>query len=127
LAGAEFTVNNKVHTATKVLPFMANYGREMRMEGDIRKRGKVEKAVEFVKRMKRIHEEAEAALKKSQEDMKRQADRGRKETEDWKKGDKVLLSTKDLVFKERPAKKLVDRYVGLYIIEEVVSTNAVKL
>jgi len=37
------------------------------------------------------------------------------------------LSTKDLVFKERPAKKLVDRYVGLYSIEEVVSTNAIKL
>jgi len=37
------------------------------------------------------------------------------------------LSTKDLVFKERPAKKLVDQYVGPYTIEEVVSTNAVKL
>ena len=48
------------------------------------------------------------ALKKTQEDMKRQADRGRKETENWKKGDRVLLSTKDLVFKERPVKKLVD-------------------
>ena len=59
--------------------------------------------------------------------MKRQADRGRKETEDWKKGDRVLLSMKDLVFKERLVKKLVDRYVGPYIIEEVVSTNAVKL
>jgi len=31
------------------------------------------------------------------------------------------------VFKERPVKKLVDRYVGPYIIEKVVSTNAVKL
>jgi len=31
------------------------------------------------------------------------------------------------VFKERPARKLVDRYMGLYTIEEVVSTNAVKL
>ena len=59
--------------------------------------------------------------------MKRQADKGRKETENWKKGDRILLSTKDLVFKERPAKKLVDRYVGPYSIEEVVSTNAVKL
>ena len=82
LAEAEFAVNNKVHTATKVSPFMANYDREMRIGGDIRKRGKVEKAVEFVERMKRIHEEAGAALKKSQEDMKRQTDRGRKETED---------------------------------------------
>ena len=40
---------------------------------------------------------------------------------------KVMLSMKDLVFKERPAKKLVDQYVGLYTIDEVVSTNAVKL
>ncbi len=31
LAAAEFVVNNKVHTATKVLPFMANYRKELRM------------------------------------------------------------------------------------------------
>jgi len=82
LASAEFSVNNKVHTATKVLPFMANYGRKLRMEGNIKKRGKVEKATEFVERMKKVHEKAGAALKKAQEDMKRQADRRRKETED---------------------------------------------
>jgi len=127
LEPAEFAVNNKVHTITKVSPFMANYGRELRMEGDIRKRGKVEKVMEFVERMKKVYEEAGAVLKKAQEDMKRQADRGRKETEDWKKGDRILLSTKDLVFKERPARKLVDRYIGPYTIEKVVSTNAVKL
>ena len=27
LATADFAVNNKVHLATKVLPFIANYGR----------------------------------------------------------------------------------------------------
>ena len=37
------------------------------------------------------------------------------------------MSTKDLVFKERPSKKLTERYVGPYAIEEVVSSNAVKL
>ena len=108
LALAEFVVNNKVHTATKVLPFMANYGRELRMEEDIRKRGKVESAMEFIERMKKVYEEAGIVLKKAQEDMKRQADKGRKETEDWKKGDRVILSTKDLVFKEKLARKLVD-------------------
>jgi len=120
-------VNNKVHTVTKVLPFMANYGKELRMGGNIRRKGKVEGATEFVERMKKVHEEAVAALKKTQEEMKRYADRGRKETEKWKKGDQVLLSTKDLVFKERPTKKLMERYVGPYAIEEVVSSNAVKL
>jgi len=34
---------------------------------------------------------------------------------------------KDLVFKEKLAKKLVDQYVGSYTIEEVISTNVVKL
>ena len=68
----------------------------------------------------------EAALRKMQEEMKKYADRGRKETEVWKKGDQVLLSTKDLVFKERPTKKLIERYVGPYAIEKVVLSNAVK-
>ena len=106
---------------------MANYRRELRMGEDIKKRGKVEKATEFVERMKKVYEEAGVALKKAQEDMKRQADKERKETEDWKRRDRILLSTKDLVFKERPARKLVDQYIGPYIIEEVVFTNAVKL
>ena len=56
--------------------------------------------MEFVERMKKIHKEAGAALKKVQEDMKRQADKERKESKNWKKGDRILLSTKDLVFKE---------------------------
>ena len=87
MALAEFAVNNKTHTATKMSPFMANYGKELRMGGDIRRKGKVESATEFVERMKKVQEEAEAALKKTQEEMKRYADRGRKETEVWERGD----------------------------------------
>ena len=127
LASAEFAVNNKTHTTIKMSPFMANYGKEMRMGGDIRRKGKVESATTFVERMKKVHEETEAALRKIQKEMKRFADRGRKETEVWKKGDRVLLSTKDLVFKERPSKKLMERYIGPYAIKEVVSSNVVKL
>jgi len=127
LASAKFAVNNKVYTATKMSPFMANYNRELRMGGDIRKKEKVESVVEFVERIKKVYEEAGVALKKAQEDMKRQANWERRETENWKRGDRVMLSSKDLMFKERPARKLVDRYVGPYAIKEVVSTNAVKL
>ena len=82
LTSAEFAVNNKVYTITKVLSFMANYRRELRMGEDIRKREKVEKAMEFVERIKKVHEEAGVSLKKAQEDIKRQADKERKETED---------------------------------------------
>jgi len=127
LALAEFAVNNKIHSTTKVSLFMANYRRKVRMGGDIRKRGKVESAAEFVERMKKVYEEAGAALKKTQEEMKKYVDRSKRETEKWKREDRVLLSTKDLVFKERPIRKLIERYVGPYKIEEVVLSNTVKL
>ena len=65
LAMAEFTFNNKVHTVTKTSLFQVNYRRELRMGFDIRKKGKNEKAEEFVKEMKEKHEEARAALMKS--------------------------------------------------------------
>jgi len=35
LVMAKFTINNKVYMATKVSPFMANYGKEVRIGGDI--------------------------------------------------------------------------------------------
>ena len=111
----------------KVSLFIANYGRELRMGGDIRKKEKVESATEFVERMKKVHEEAGVALKKTQEKIKRYTDKSRKKMEKWKKGDRVLLSTKNLVFKERPVQKLIERYIRPYVIEEVVLTNAVKL
>ena len=57
-------MNNKVYTVTKISSFIENYGRELRMGTDIRKKRKVEKVTEFVKRMKKVHREAEAALKK---------------------------------------------------------------
>ena len=38
-----------------------------------------------------------------------------------------MLSTKNLIFKERLAKKLVDQFIGLYTTDEVISTNTIKL
>ena len=87
---------------------MVNYGRELKMGVDLRRRGKIEKVTEFVKRMRKVQEEVETALTKVQEKMKKQADRGKKKAKVWKVGDKVMLSTKNLVFKERPEKKLLD-------------------
>jgi len=66
-------------------------------------------------------------LRKAQEKIKQQIDRKRKEVEEWKKENRVMLSIKDLVFKERPARKLVDQYIILYLIKEIVFINTVKL
>jgi len=54
LAIAEFMVNNKVHLETKVLPFIANYRRELRVGTNIRRKEKVEKVTEFVERIKKV-------------------------------------------------------------------------
>ena len=94
---------------------------------DLRRKGKIEKATEFAERIRKVQEEVEAALMKAQKEMKKQVDRGRRKAENWEVGDRFMLSMKDLVFKERLAKKLIERYVGLYEIEEVVSKNVVKL
>ena len=67
LAIAEFAVNNKVHTATKVSLFIENYNRELRMGVDIRKK---EKATKFVERIKKIQKGVEVALKKAQKEIK---------------------------------------------------------
>jgi len=49
---------------------MENYGRELRMEVDIKIKRKVEKVTEFVETIKNMQEEAGAALRKAQEEMK---------------------------------------------------------
>ena len=126
---AEFAFNNKVHIATKLSPFQVNYGREPRIGFDIRKKGKNEKAEEFAREMKEIHEEARAALVRSQEEMKRQADRSRKEAEEYRVGDKVLISTKDFSMElmKRATKKLMEKFIGPYVVKKIVSENMVEL
>ena len=39
----------------------------------------------------------------------------------------MLLSTRDLIFKEKLVKKLIEKYVGLYEIEKVMLKSTVKL
>jgi len=129
LATAEFAFNNKVHTAKKRLPFQANYGREPRMGFDIRKKGKNVKAKEFAREMKDRHKEARSALVKSQEEMKKQVDKSRKEAEEYKVGDKVLISTKNFSMElmKRVTKKLMEKFIGPYVVKKIVSENAVEL
>ena len=66
------------------------------MRFEMRKTRKSERAKEFVERMKKMQEEAQVVLKKTQEEMKKQVNRKRGETEEYREGDLVLLSTKDL-------------------------------
>jgi len=94
-----------------------------------RKKGKYKGAEKFVTKMKEIQEEAKAALGKAQEEMKKYADRKRAEVDEYKVGDLVILSTKDLKYQMvgRRMEKLTERFVGPYRIKKIVSSNVVEL
>ena len=94
-----------------------------------RKKGKYKRAEKFVTKMKEIQEEAKAALGKVQEEMKRYMDRKRGDVDEYKVGDLVMLSTKDLKYQmvKRRTEKLMERFVGPYRIKKIISSNAVEL
>ena len=58
---------------------MVNYERELRIGVDLRRKGKIEKVMEFTERIRRVQKEVETALKKTQEKIKKQADKERKQ------------------------------------------------
>ena len=69
------------------------------------------------------------ALGKAQEEVKKYTDRKRREADEYKVGDLVMLNTKDLKYHMvgRRTEKLMERFVGPYKIKKIVSTNMVKL
>jgi len=68
-------------------------------------------------------------LEKAQKEMKKFANRKRREEEEYRVGDLVLLSTKNLKWqiKERRSEKLTEHFVGPYKIKGIVSSNAIEL
>ena len=67
---AEFVVNNKIHSATKVSQFIANYRRKLRRKANIRRKGKIKKLMEFVEKIKKVQKETRTTLRKIQKEMK---------------------------------------------------------
>ena len=61
--------------------------------------------------------------------MKKFANRRQREEEEYRVGDLVLLSTKDLKWqmKGRRSEKLTEHFVGLYKVKGIVSSNAIEL
>ena len=129
LGTVEFAYNNKIHAATKVSLFKANCGQDPRMGFEGRRKGKYEVAGKFVEKMKKVQEEAKAALEKAQEKIKKFANRKHGKGEKYRVGDLVLLSTKDLKWqmKGKRSEKLTEHFVGPYKVKGIVSSNVIEL
>ena len=115
--------------ATKMLPFKANYGQDPRIGFEGRRKEKYKVARKFVKRMKKIQKEAKAVLGKAQEEIKKFVNRKRGEGEEYRVGDLVLLSMKNLKWKMkgRRSEKLTEHFVGPYKVKGIVSSNTIEL
>jgi len=61
--------------------------------------------------------------------MKKYVDKKRSDTDEYKVGDLVMLSTKNLKYQmvRRRTEKLTERFIGPYRVQEIISLNAVKL
>ena len=61
--------------------------------------------------------------------MKKYANRKREEVNEYKVGDLVMLSTKDLKYQMigRRMEKLMERFVGPYKVKKIISANTVEL
>ena len=60
----KFAYNNKIHSAIKVSPFKVNYGQDLRMGFEERRRRKFKAVGKFVERIKKIQEEAKTVSEK---------------------------------------------------------------
>jgi hypothetical protein len=123
---AEFAHNDKQNASTKMSPFYADHGYHPWKGIETRHESKNETAQEFADKMKKIRDEATAAMGKAQQKMTENYNRHRRPTSELHVGQKVWLEAKD-VRTERPSKKLADKRLGPYEILEKVGEAAWKL
>ena len=126
---AEFVYNNKAYSSTKISSFKTNYRQDSRMEFEVRRKGRYERAEKFVIKIKEVQEEAKTALGKAQEEIKKYINRKRGEVDKYKVEDLVILSTKDLKYQmvSRRMEKLMERFINPYKVKKIVLANVVKL
>ena len=98
LGMAEFAYNNKAYLSTKTLLFKVNYEQDPRMGFEVRRKGKYKGAEKFVIKIREVQGKAKVALGKVQEEIKKYVDRKKREVNEYKVEDLVMLSTKNLKY-----------------------------
>ena len=128
---AEFAYNNSVSATTSFTPFYLNYGLDPRKDlNELYKESPNETAKEFANRMNILLTQAKDEIAKSVDNMEKYYNLHRKNTE-FKVGDLVLLSTKNIKYRNQKnkiiSKKFKPKYIGPFKVIEKISTLAYKL
>jgi hypothetical protein len=91
LACVEFSYNYKIQSSTGFSPFYVNCGRHPYKGTNPQWEAKSQSAIEFVQHIKKVREETEAALRQSNEMMKRAYNRKKGESRQYQPREKVYL------------------------------------
>ena len=123
---AEFAFNDRIHSATKVSPFYAEYGRHPRKGIENSYKSNNPLAQDLANHIKDIRIEVESSLKKAAEDMNKYYDKHRSNSREYSTGDMVWLDGHNIT-SERPMKKLDDKRWGPFKIIKKVGASSYKL
>src|SRR5882757_870584 len=124
---AEFQYNNHIHSSTQQTLFLLDTGQHPHMGFEpTQSPSHLETVNEFTDQMHSALTEAKSALTKAQDDMSRYYNRRREPAPEYTPGDKVYLDGSD-IRTSRPSKKLAHRFLGPYVVERRVRTNAYRL
>lgn len=126
LAWAEYAHNTLPTSATGLSPFKCVYGYEAPVFFYSEQEVVVPSAHALVRRCHRIWAAARQVLIRQGDRVKKAADRRRRPAPEYKPGQRVWLSAKDLHLKV-PSKKLAPRFVGPFPISKVIGPAAVRL
>ena len=127
LSMAEFAHNNRQHSSTGKSTFFVNLVRHPNIHGEgENSTGRIPEVDEFVQKIRKAAEEVERALKKTNEVMKKKADKKRGEAIEDTEGDLVWVEGSN-INSDRPAKKLAFRRAGPFPVIKKVGSSAYKL
>jgi hypothetical protein len=123
LSMAEFAMNNAYNSSIKTTPFMLNYGQNPDTPAVLFARGMNPRVNQFVGRWSEQLQEAKRCLKAAQDRQKKYADKHRRSVETLNVGDKVLIHTKHFKLLKGLKLKLAPRFLGPFVVTEVVGPN----
>ena len=124
---AEFTYNNSPHHATGVSPFFANKGYHPKLSINLRDPGVQSAEVNsYTSELQKLHEYLKSQIFQANQEYVEFADRKQLEAPNWKAGDLVYLSMKNIKTK-RPTKKFKNKWAGPFAVLEEVGSHAYHL
>ena len=128
LTGVEIALNTSKHSSTEYTPYYLNNGMEMNLPLDHALRqlntSNSPSATDSIRTMNEDVQRARENIKKAQERQSYYADQHRREADEYKVGDRVMLSTEHL---GQSAGKLLSKYIGPFTVTESLADMTVRL